>query len=369
MDQDGDARGRAVDRGAEMTEAPAAAEAAPARRRFSWKRLAGGGVGLAVIIGTFVFILPQVANYRDVWAVVKELSWSQIGLLLGATALNLATYAPPYQAALPGLHFRQAFVLSQASTASTYVLPGGAAVGMGASYGMLRAWGFRGKPITLAIAVTGIWNQFAMLGFPILALALLTAANEKHALLQTVAFIGLAVFVLTAGGFAAGLASPRIANWVGDLAARIVNRLLRIVRRGPVTWNGQSFVSFRNDAVGLLARRWHVLTLATLAGHATVFTLFLVSLRVLDVTPGQVSAIEAFAAWSLIRLLGAIPITPGGIGIVEVGFTTLLVGFGGDNAEVVAAVLVYRFLTIVPTLVLGLLAGATWRLHRPAEES
>jgi putative heme transporter len=364
----GDARGRAVDRGAEMTEAPAAAEAAPARRRFSWKRLAGGGVGLAVIIGTFVFILPQVANYRDVWAVVKELSWSQIGLLLGATALNLATYAPPYQAALPGLHFRQAFVLSQASTASTYVLPGGAAVGMGASYGMLRAWGFRGKPITLAIAVTGIWNQFAMLGFPILALALLTAANEKHALLQTVAFIGLAVFVLTAGGFAAGLASPRIANWVGDLAARIVNRLLRIVRRGPVTWNGQSFVSFRNDAVGLLARRWHVLTLATLAGHATVFTLFLVSLRVLDVTPGQVSAIEAFAAWSLIRLLGAIPITPGGIGIVEVGFTTLLVGFGGDNAEVVAAVLVYRFLTIVPTLVLGLLAGATWRLHRPAEE-
>jgi hypothetical protein len=29
-------------------------------------------------------------------------------------------------------------------------------------------------------------------------------------------------------------------------------------------------------------------------------------------------------------------------------------------------VLVYRFLTIVPTLVLGLLAGATYRRHRPA---
>jgi uncharacterized membrane protein YbhN (UPF0104 family) len=38
-----------------------------------------------------------------------------------------------------------------------------------------------------------------------------------------------------------------------------------------------------------------------------------------------------------------------------------LVGFGGENAEVVAGVLVYRFLTIVPTLVLGLLAGATWQ--------
>jgi uncharacterized membrane protein YbhN (UPF0104 family) len=232
---------------------------------------------------------------------------------------------------------------------------------------MLRAWGFRGKPVTLAIAVVGIWNQFAMLGYPIIALALLTAANEQHALLQTVAFIGLAIFLLTAGGFAAGLASARLANWVGDLAARIVTWSLRIIRRGPVTWDGRSFVSFRNEAVGLLARRWHVLTLATLAGHLTVFLLFLVSLRVLDVTPAEVSGIEAFATWSLVRLLGSIPITPGGIGIVELGFTTLLVGFGGDNAEVVAAVLVYRFLTIVPTLVLGLLAGATWKLHRPAE--
>jgi uncharacterized membrane protein YbhN (UPF0104 family) len=38
-----------------------------------------------------------------------------------------------------------------------------------------------------------------------------------------------------------------------------------------------------------------------------------------------------------------------------------LVGFGGNNAAVVAAVLVFRFLTVVPTLVLGLVAAATWR--------
>ena len=124
-------------------------------------------------------------------------------------------------------------------------------------------------------------------------------------------------------------------------------------------------MAFRNDVIGLLTRRWHVLTLATLAGQLTVFVVLLVSLRVLDVSGGEVSAVEAFAAWSLVRLLGSIPITPGGIGIVEVGLTASLVGFGGDNAEVVAAVLLYRFLTIVPTLVLGLLAVATWSRHRP----
>ena len=365
MDEDRDARGRTGSRAADVSDVVPAAAPKP-RRTITWRTAIGGGLGLAVIVCTFVFVLPRVANYRDVWAVVKELSWSQVALLLGATALNLATYAPPWQAALPGLRFRQAFVLTQASTASTLVLPGGAAVGMGVSFGMLRGWGFTGKPVTLALAVTGIWNQFAMLAFPIVAVALLTLSKEQNALLQTVAFIGVAIFVVAAAGFAVGLTSDRLANWVGETAAAITTRVLRIVRRGPVKWGGPSFVAFRHEAVGLLKRRWHVLTLAVLAGQLTVFLVLLVSLRVLDVSAGEVSLIEAFAAWSLVRLLGSIPITPGGIGIVEVGLTTALVGFGGNNAEVVAGVLVYRFLTIVPTLLLGLACAATYRRQRPA---
>ena len=85
-----------------------------------------------------------------------------------------------------------------------------------------------------------------------------------------------------------------------------------------------------------------------LAGQLTVFLVLLVSLRVLGVSGSEVSAVEAFAAWSLARLLGSIPITPGGLGIVELGLTTALVGFDGDQVEVVAAVLVYRAMTIVP---------------------
>ena len=352
-----------------MTPSPPVLETEPAegakRRRFPWRRAAGGGVGLIVIVATFVFILPEVADYRDVWAVVKELSWEELAVLLGATALNLATFAPPWMAALPGLRFGQAFVLTQASTASTYVLPGGAAVGMGVSFGLLRGWGFTGKPVTIAIAVTGIWNQFAALGFPALALALLTLSHEKHALLQTVAFIGLAIFVVAAAAFAMSLSSARMAERVGDWTAEVVTKLLALIRRGPVKWGGSSFVAFRADTVGLLRRRWHVITLAILAGQLTVFVVFLASLRVFDVSADEVSVIEAFAAWSLMRLLGSLPITPGGLGVVEVGMTAALVEFGGQNAEVVAAVLVYRFLTIVPTLVLGgLLAGVTWRRYR-----
>jgi putative heme transporter len=318
-------------------------------------------LGIVVVAATFAFVLPRIADYGHVWGVVKGLSWKQVLVLLLATLVNLATFAPPWMAALPGLGFRKAFVVTQASTASTYVAPGGAAVGLALSYGMLRGWGLPAHSVALAAALTGIWNQFALLGFPVIGLALLTLQKEQNAALQTVAVIGLAVFVVTAAGFAVALSTPRLGRLVGNTATRLVNWGLRILRQGPVGWTGDSFVRFRDEVVDLLRRRWHVLTLATLAGQLAVFVVLLVSLRVLGVSANEVSFVEAFAAWSLVRLLGSLPITPGGLGVVEVGLTGALVGFGGDNAEVVAAVLLYRFLTIVPTLVLGLLAGATWR--------
>jgi putative heme transporter len=335
------------------------------RRRVSKRHMLGAGVAVAVVVATFFFVLPQIADYRDVWGVVKTLSWTEIALLIGATLLNLVTFAPPWMAALPGLHFRQAFVVTQASTASTYVAPAGAAVGMALSFAMLRAWGFAGSAVGLAVAVTGVWNQLAMLAFPTVALALLALSGDAHTALDSIAAVGLAIFVVVVAGFAAGLSTPRLARRLGGLAARIVSRGLQLIRREPVRWDGESFVRFRSRTNRLLRSRWHVLTLATLAGQLTVFLVLLVSLRVLGVPESEVSVVEAFAAWALARLLGSIPITPGGLGIVELGLTTALVGFDGDQVEVVAAVLVYRAMTIVPTLVIGLLAGVTWKRYRP----
>ena len=74
-----------------------------------------------------------------------------------------------------------------------------------------------------------------------------------------------------------------------------------------------------------------------------MFLVLLVSLRALGITRAQVDLVEAFAAWSLVRALGSIPITPGGLGVEEVALSGALVGFGAGNAKAVAATLVYRF--------------------------
>jgi len=334
-------------------------------RRSRWlKRGVAVGVGLVVILGIYIFVLPRFANYSEVWAAVKELSWGWIAVLLASVALNIVTFAPPWMAVLPGLRFLPALTVTQASTASTYLAPGGPAVGVGLSAAMLLGWGFTAGAVTLAVTLTGIWNQLAILGFPTVAFTVLTLNGESGAALQTVAVLGLVAFVLVAGSFAAAIASASMAVKVGDFAARVTGRLLKLIRKGPVAWDGQSFVRFRAQAIGLLRSRWWILTLTTLAGQLSVFLVLLASLRALGVSPSQVSVIEAFAGWSVARVIGSLPITPGGLGLVEVGLTSVLVGFGGNRAGVVASVLLFRFLTIVPTLVIGAVAGATWRRYR-----
>jgi putative heme transporter len=338
------------------------ASPAPTKRRFLSKRVLFAAVGVVVIVATFAYFLPTIADYRDVWVVVKGLSWGWIVALLVAAALNIATFAPPWMILLPGLRFWPALMTTQAATALSIVFPGGAAVGIAGSYGMLRRRGFPPADVARAVTLVSLWNQLANLAYPILALFLLTAEGAQTAVLATAAFVGVGVLGVAIAGLVLVLYSGRMAEDIGDAFARLTNwARRRLLGRGPVTWGGREFGRFRRDAVGVLVKRWHLLTLATFAGSLTVFAVLVVSLRALGVSGDEVTIAEAFAAWSLARILGTIPITPAGIGVVELSLTATLIGFGGNNAEVVASVLVYRFLTMIPTLLLGLLAAATFR--------
>ena len=124
------------------------------RHRRTLARFAGAGVAIAVVGVTFAYVLPRIADYGAVWRIVERLSWAEVGALVAATLVNLVTFAPPWMVLLPGLGFLRAFVLTQASTASTYIAPGGAAVGVAFSYAMLRTLGFGTAAIGLAAALT-----------------------------------------------------------------------------------------------------------------------------------------------------------------------------------------------------------------------
>jgi uncharacterized membrane protein YbhN (UPF0104 family) len=338
------------------------------KKRKGWKRWAMIGVSVAIIGLTFAFVLPSIADYAQVWGVVKGLSWEWIVALLAAAALNLATCAPEWMAALPGLGYWEGSRVTLASTAVSIVAPGGAPAGMATSFGMLKIWGFEGRPVGLAVAVTSIWNQLVILGIPIVAVALLVAEGDRNRTVELVALIALAAFCALVAGFAVGLSNARWTRWIGDRGARIASWGKALLHKAPVAWNGEGFVRFRAETITLLRRRWWYLTLATLANHLSVFLLLVVSIRAVGVTNEHITLVEAFAAWAISRVLGSIAPTPGGLGFVELGLTGSLVAFGATDAEAVAATLIYRFLKDVPTLVLGLIAAATFKIHPSVSE-
>jgi uncharacterized protein (TIRG00374 family) len=336
--------------------------ATPGQQRARWLRNhVGQLVSLVLVVGVFAFVLPRVADYGAVWNVISGLSGYYVALLAGSAILNLLTFAPPWVAALPGLSFWNALVLAQASTAAANVLPGGDAIGMAVSYSMLRRWSFRIEQVAIATGAFSAWNVVANVSFGVVGVGLLALGGESESLLTTAAIIGAAGCAIAGVAIALVLHDDRHARRIGSLAERLASRVRTLVRRPPVTGWADRLTAFRDEAIGLIRRRWLSLTLATLAGHLTVFLVLFVSLRAVGVSAADVSFNEAFAAWALIRIITTIPVTPGGLGVVELGLTGALVSFGGNRVDVVAAVLLYRALTYVPPIAIGGVFLLVWR--------
>jgi putative heme transporter len=329
------------------------------------RAIAGTLVGLGVVAFVFAYVLPRIADYREVWAVVQSLSWWWILALVAASACFVLSDGLPWIVVLPRLGFLNALRMDLAGSALSQVLPGGAAVNAATQFGMLKRWGYEGRPVVLAVSLTSIWNQIAVYAFPVLALVWLSLEGGSDRRLNTVALTALAVLVVIVAGLAVVLSSDRLARSTGDRLAKAATWLRRRIHKSPVGWGGESFVRFRHEANDLLRHRWPALTVATLVNQLIVFVVLVLELRAEGVGQSQVSIAEAFAAWSLVRALGSIPITPGGLGIVEVALSGALVGFGAGHAQAVAATLVYRFLTVVPSVLLGLVSVATYDLQNP----
>ena len=331
------------------------------RPKSRWRRALGVLASLALVVGLLVGVLPAMADFGEVWEAVKSLTWLETASLVIAAAWNVITYQLIILAALPGLTLLRAFVVGQVSTAVTNTLPGGSAVGVGVTYSMFSAFGFGASSIAIASVVTGLWNTFVKLALPVVALALLTFRGNSNAALRSAALTGVAALVAAIAVLALILSSERSARRAGERLGAVATRLARPFKRGPFEAWGAGFVTFRAQSIDLLRRRWHLITLATVVSHLSLFLLLLISLRHMGVSAEAITGPEALAAFAVVRLITAIPITPGNLGIVEVGLSTGLVVAGGSEPLVVAAVLIYRALSYLLQVPLGLLAYVIWK--------
>lgn len=340
-------------------------EAAPPRpARPLWRRVLPPLLSVALVAAIFFWFLPQFTSISAVWSSVRSMSWVEVSALVLAAVWNLATYQFVMVATMPGLTLRQATVVTETTTAVSNTVVGGAAIALGLNYAMNSSWGFSRSRTSVSLLVAGLWNNFAKLGLPVVALVLLAFSSSPSAGRVVAGLAGLAGLVAVVVLLGLLLRSREGAARVGRGAGAAASALLRLVGRGTVTGWDRATTKFRDRTALLLRARWHWITLATVVSHLSLFAVLLLALRIVGVPADDVSLAEALAVFAFARLLTAVPFTPGGLGIIELALITGLAAAGGDRALVAAAVLVFRALTFVLPIPIGLGTYVFWQRNR-----
>ena len=276
-----------------------------------------GVVSFAIVGGIFVGVMPSIASYSAVWRTVADMRWPELTTLVIAGLVNLTTYWFVMAAVLPGLTIAQAAVVNQASTAVANALPAGGALGIGVSVAMYRSWGFSGGSIVAATLVSGVWNNFVKLGLPVVALALLAATGHVGGGLVVAAAAGVGLLVGAVVVFGLMLHDPESARRLGARVELVASIGLRWFRRAPTTGWGEAWARFSARTATLVRDRWLRISAAALASHLSLYVVLLLALRFIGVSADDLPWIEVLGGFAFVRLLSALPITPGGIGVVE----------------------------------------------------
>lgn len=337
-------------------------DAAPKKKGMSLGKIISFVVGLGLVVVIFGVAIPKFANYHDVWTAMSTLTPIESVSLMAATVFNLYTYWLANQAALIGLSLKKAAIVTQTSTTVANTLPAGGALAIGISATMLNSWGFTAGEITLYVGVTGIWNIFAKLGLPVLALAFLVLTGTTDPALVTAAAIGIAFLVVAVTLLVLVFRSEKMARRVGARVGRIYSGVMKVFRKPPVTDMGDRAAKFRRETIILVRRRWFRITWTTLLSQVALFFVLLLSLRHMGVSEEEISTAQVFAVYCFSRLLSAIPITPGGVGVIDLGYIGGLGAFdSAEKAQIVAAVLIFRVLTYGIQIPIGALTYLYWR--------
>jgi uncharacterized protein (TIRG00374 family) len=321
-----------------------------------------GGVAIVIVVIVFGVVLPQVIDYQQVWETIRSLEWWQILVLIIA---GLITYLPEgglYALLVPVLRYRQGVAAWIASTAVASTIP---AVDLVVRFGMYRSWGATVESSTLGILLSGVFDNIVKFSLPVIAiLAIATGGvGDFEGGLVLVAFIALIVLIGTVVVVVGVVRSERFTRRLANGLQSVANWVLTRIKRDPLSGLEAKVVSFRDNAVDLVRSVWIRAAFASALGKLWTFVILLLALRFVGLDEQAISTRDAFIVWAIVLLLGSIPLTPGGVGFVELGFVLLFTQIAGDQYTntIGAAVALYRLIQWAMPIPIGWGIVFWWR--------
>ena len=330
-----------------------------------WKKLVATVVALVTLVVVFAVVLPQLGDYGEAWEAVLRMSDAAVMLLGVATIANVLVYPLPYQAAVIGLKYWQSFAVSQTSFVISNGVPGGGPLSVAVQYRMLGDYGFSTRAATAAVGIGGVWGVLIKVALPVVALALLIVAGETRAWVVPALLVGFVLVASAIGVLVALFRSEEAGHRIGAWLGRAISWISGLFgKEDPIDVEAKLF-EFRASTHDLLQRRAVAITVTHVLVQVMSFLVFFLALRGIEGQASmKTSAAVAFAAFSIGRLGDFVPLTPGGLGTVDALITGLLVAFGTNEADALAATLVWRAATYLPQLLIGLLTYLAWRRRK-----
>jgi len=279
------------------------------------------------------------------WAVLREAEPAWLLAALALETVSMVMFAEQQRRLLGAfgvsMPARAVLAVSYARSAMSTALPGGSAVSAGYAFQRYRA---HGASHPIAAAVMLLSGVASIAGICLL-------------------YAGAAVYWTSVSGPAlavlAALVVASVAAWrlrrttIPPEPAPATTRLARLRRTVRETATLATMVP---------AGRWlAVLALAAL-NWLTDLACLLVSVHAIGLT---VSARTVATAYLVAQLARQIPLTPGGIGVIEAGLVLALTTAGAAAAPAAAAVLVYRLVSCWLILPIGLACWTAMRTDHP----
>ncbi len=308
----------------------------------------------AVVV--YFFVLPLLPAFRGAVADLRQIDPVLLAAAIGLEFVALYCYTLLTHAALgPDANRLTRFDLFriQLSTrALGSILPAGSAASNALGFRLITSSGIKKADAGFALATAGIGSAVILNVLLWLGLVVSIPLRGSSPVYSTAAVAG-AVLMGIVGAIVFGLVDDK-----GRLA-RVVRYVYdRIGRDGESA--AELLDHLRDRIRGLVAER-DVLRRVILWGTANWLLDLLALWLFLRAFGGSVSADGLLVAFGLANVIASIPITPGGLGIVEGVYIPTLVGFGVPAATATVTVLTYRIAQFWLPILVGGVAYASLR--------
>jgi uncharacterized protein (TIRG00374 family) len=315
----------------EPQDATATAPSSP-RRRPRWVR---GTVMVILVLAAFEYgVLPSLVAARHDIDLVRSAS---VVLLCGAfllEAASLVSYTGLTRAVLPAdahVGWGTQLAIDLTGYGVSHVVPGGGATAMGLRYGLMSSAGIPRRSVVTATATQTVLSDLFLAVCYLIGAFVAFPQVVQHRSLQVAVVAGIGFFVLVAG--AAAVVVRRHLRWadpIQDAGTRLG------------AWLQPRLAKVGTELAAFLVDRRRTARAAAFGMSNWLLDASCLYVCLAAYGGPHLGPEVVLTAYGFANLLGLLPLTPGGLGLVEGSLIPLLIALGGPTSGVVLGVLTWR---------------------------